>query len=620
MISRRQFFSIVLMFLTVFLLFQGLQVGKERWNEYQRNDHMEETGLRMDSAWTAEGRQGSPGEETSSGAVPPGLENRYVLFVGDRRSPRARVAQAWAGYTKRELRYTNSIPRAGGEDGPELVLIEGKWLAGGTEALEALLEAGVDLVCLDLPPVEAIVADDDLRSLLGIWGIPAPKIRLDGIHLFPGFLLGGERIYQAKTQEEMESFQDFSLETPWYVVRVGTKTFLQGILGEEDAAFAETAGMKNEDLPALIWRNHHSNGEVYAVNGDYMSNPMIGIGILDAVMAQRREYELYPVVNAQLISFFNFPEAADENRAEMERIYGRNQTDLERNILLPMFTALVNRYNYALTYCMAMQYDYEDDNAPLDGTIDYYLSNFNETGDEMGLSLLRRGDTPLAAKLEQDFAFARAQGGDYRFSSACIAAEELEELKEYRWSPLLDRVKTVMAGPVADRPIVGYLARNLTLQQITATAQRHTYTNDLELLGVETALGYSNTGFDMMETLWPRSEEDQWQNKSKDVFSNVATYGAPFAAFDTLTATKGDIRVRRFLHLDYGSERTEDTLRLFVEGFQGEAYFILRTHGEEIQAVEGGSWSEIEKDAWLIAASQPEVKILLERSPYGKDG
>ena len=42
------------------------------------------------------------------------------------------------------------------------------------------------------------------------------EVTLDGIHLFEGFLLGGEVIYQAKDEEE-EKNQDMDLKIPWYV-------------------------------------------------------------------------------------------------------------------------------------------------------------------------------------------------------------------------------------------------------------------------------------------------------------------------------------------------------------------------------------------------------------------
>lgn len=608
MISRRQFFSILMVFFTVVVLFQGLQVGKRRWNQYETNPHVVETGLRQRNVWFWDENS----EAESVGGLLSGDHEGYTLFVGDRNSDRAKTAQAWADFAKRELRYASSIPSDDGEL-PDLILIEPRRLTDNIDGANTLLEAGVDLVCLELPGFDRIVDDNELRNLLGILSVRIPEVDLDGVHLFPGFLLGGERIYQPSRPGE-EELQDLELTIPWYIVRPGTKTYMRGILGGEQAIQAKVSRLKNEDMPAILWRNHHANGEVYAVNGTYMSDPMIGMGILSAIMSERFDYTLYPVVNAQLFTFLNFPEAAAENTEKIHRVYGGDQLAVERNILLPVFSTLNSRYNFALTFCMAMQYDYEDGNEPEDGVIEYYLSHFNELGAELAISTLRRGETPLMEKLERDYGYVMAHDSAYQASAIYVDREELKEFRSYLARPMLDQLRTVLTETTSDLPILGYLDENVTLQQATFWADHHTYTEDLELLGLETTLGYSNTCFDMASVLWPESEEDEWQNKSKEVMSNLTTYYRSFEGFERLTASKSDARVRRFLNLNYRYQRTEDTITVGLEGLQEEAYFLLRLHGEKISSITGGSWTRLEDDAYLITAAEPRLEIVLAQS------
>lgn len=607
------------MFLTVFLLFQGVQVGKQYWNQYEKNLHWEETSLRSGDLWNAGGRSGRALlVETPGGAVPP-MGKGTVLFVGDPDGAEGRTAAVWAGYNKRELKYAASLEDLDLTSGPDMILLEGSQLPGNAGLLDGLLEDGIDLVCMDLPETETLSGDRELLRVLGIRAVYARQVTLDGIHLFSGFLLGGERIYQA-TRPEEEELRDLELSCPWFIVRVGTKTYLQGILGEEDAHRAELANMKNEDMPALIWRNARGKGQVYVVNGGYMADTQIGAGLLNAIVAERQPFALYPVVNAQLYTFLNYPEGANENSQVIRSIYGNEQVDVEKNILLPVFTSLVSRYNMRLTFGMAPQLDYEDENEPEDGFMGYFLSNFNEMDGEAILSLYRRGDTDLKTKLDRDGQYAGSQEREYRFSAVCAPGETLEEVRAHLDHPMLKGVRTVIASPLEGREVVGYLAGNVTLQQITSTAEKHTYTNDLELLGLETALGYSNTGFDMASILWPASDEDQWQKKSRTVLSNVTTYGAPFKAFDNRTASEGDARVRRFLNLDYAAGRVEDTVFLTMEGFQQEAFFVLRTHDEEIVSAVGAEWTEIEAGAYLISAAAPQVELTLQSSIHMKRG
>ena len=42
------------------------------------------------------------------------------------------------------------------------------------------------------------------------------------------------------------------------------------------------------------------------------------------------------------------------------------------------------------------------------------------------------------------------------------------------------------------------------------------------------------------------------------------------------------------------------------------SWFILRTHGEEIEEIEGGSWEKIEEDAYLICVENAEVKMQMK--------
>lgn len=84
-------------------------------------------------------------------------------------------------------------------------------------------------------------------------------------------------------------------------------------------------------------------------------------------------------------------------------------------------------------------------------------------------------------------------------------------------------------------------------------------------------------------------------------------------AFGKTTLSESDGRVRTFLNLDYQQKRVDDTIYLEISGSDG-GWFILRTHGEKITGMDGGTYVEIEEDAYLINAERQEVEIHLERS------
>lgn len=75
--------------------------------------------------------------------------------------------------------------------------------------------------------------------------------------------------------------------------------------------------------------------------------------------------------------------------------------------------------------------------------------------------------------------------------------------------------------------------------------------------------------------------------------------------------SESDKRVRNFLNLSYTDTREDDTITLTKKDVD-EAWFVLRTHGEDIAKVEGASYEKIENDAYLIYMSDDIAYIHLK--------
>ena len=68
---------------------------------------------------------------------------------------------------------------------------------------------------------------------------------------------------------------------------------------EEEAA-------KNSLLPAILWRNSVDTAKIFCVNGDYLAD-ISAVGILDAMMGETYDYDIYPVINAQNLVIADLP-------------------------------------------------------------------------------------------------------------------------------------------------------------------------------------------------------------------------------------------------------------------------------------------------------------------------
>ncbi len=617
MVSRRNYTTIMLLMAIIFFLFFFMGAAKDRWNDYQTNPHVDENGelLTVDTVWNGKfDETGGLGEK----ALPSGkIENHAdrVVYLGDLDADaEGNTVRQWCFYSKRTVEDYGSLSEWPGfkEDTPEVLLINPDYLAPSTDSglLKDLAKRGVSMIFCHLPEPEVLEKDSLLREILGIGKIAADSCHLEGIKLFGGFLLGGEVHYIAAGSEDAGR-QDMALEVPWYQLGYGTKTYMVGVLEKTPA---ET--VKNEQLPALIWRASCEEAKVFAVNGAYLED-ISGVGILSAMMAELHSYELYPVVNAQSLAVLNGPNLTSENEERMEQLYSRDSRQLLRDVVFPGLAANCEILAFPMTCLMTDKIVRGDSEQANPNDLVYYLKYLNEQNGEMGLSLSSEDGEALSDKAEQISAFLTENNILYQYGVLYAQEDKLEEaaalLAAKESAPALRSVNTIISEGTGDYNLLDYIDGTTTIQGRTHDGARHTYMDDFRLRALETGLGYSSVFLDLKKVVYPQTQADYWENLSVAFSSSLNTYWKPFQGFARVVASESDRRVRNFLALDYADSRSGDTIELDVAGLEGEAWFVLRTHGEAIEQVTGASWSRIEQDAYLLTAAQSHVAITLKQ-------
>ncbi len=609
MITKRQYLVTILLFLVLLLLFMGFQLSQNAVNASGKHVLSElpafEGGAeRMDRGF-------SPAEELRAGDA--GAE--WMLYIGSEDSRLAETVREWSCYSSAAVACAQTLPEEGSGSLPAVVMIEPAYAADYAGRLAELMDAGTDVIFLALPDYDTIAGNDTLRELLGIRYLVRPSASLQGVRLFAGFLLGGERIFDPEqdTVPNADARQDLDLTVPWYAVRRGTKTFMQGIPAGDEEQLSPQNGWPQEDLPAIVWRSSYGAGEAYAVNGSYMENRRIGMGMLQAMMYQRSSYLLYPVVNARVFSVAGCPILTDENEEEVRRIYGWPATRAQTDIMMPMLITLAARYDVKPSCFLAVKYDESDPAQPQTGLLKKLLPMIQEMKGELAWSSARKGTAATDGSAAAESDYLRREAGDYAITASLAHPDRIGKLPEQLSSAGFRDIRTIVsAGYSEEHSILGFLPGDVTLQQATRQLTKHSYLDELELLGVQTVLGYDNAAFDMGAAFHPADASDEWQNLSRTVFSNLTTYSYPFRAEDWLTATESDARVRAFLSLDSAQTRTDDSISLTLDGPEGVTYyFILRTHDEKVISVSGGSSVQLEDNAYLIAADRNQVEIRL---------
>ena len=596
MITKKNFLIMAVTMFVLLFLFQFSQIMKESGNEYDVNNYAAAASLNGEDVW----QKNSQKDVLEEGG--------YVLFIGNRKSDIGKTVSWWCTYTKRELVVCQSVDECPEEaaEKAEVFLLEASYVSEkkDVEALTETARSGGNLIFCDLPDVYEIKTSRQWKELLGIRQVKEQRQEIQGVNLFSGFLLGGQAIYLPEDEEEKEERQDLDLSTVWYETITGCKTYMAGMLSDPT--------VKNEELPPLIWRAGVGKGKVFAVNGGFMRD-CTGIGMLNAILAEIKPYDLYPVVNAQCIGVANFPGLATENPEKMKELYSRELPAVFRDIIWPGLCSAVEKSGAHLTCYLAPQFDYGDDQEPRKEQLVFYLRQLKEREAEAGLTLEYVSASGLTGKMKADQSFFQNSGSQYRYGAAYVppggAAYSIEKLKEYDF---FAHIQTVAGIYSAERPVVSYLTDEITLQSITSTGLSHTYKEDLRMKSLQTALGYSNIVLDMNHITWPEEEEDRWEILSEKFSSQINTYWKAFEMFDQTSASQCDGRIRNFLAMDYEDSREGDEIHVSIEDRNGNLWFILRTHGEKVVSVQGGDFKEIEADAYLIRASQDELTICCE--------
>lgn len=597
MVSRRKFFSIAIMMFVLLFLFQFSMVLRDRQNTYDVNSNLASKQNDGKNVWK--------NEELDPASVGT-TDRRYVLFVGDSSSDMAEAVSRWCTYAKWDIAKCSSMEKFKENDKnlPGMLILESEKYAldDNLKKIEELEQKGVIIVfgCLEDP--KNIEKNQKLQDFLGIYKIVSKKTELTGAKLFEGLLLGGEVIYEMPEDKDERDRQDLQLNVPWYQVGSGTKTYMVGLLDQSK----QKETVENEELPTLIWRNGIRNGSIFCVVGDYMKDST-ALGLLDGMVAEASSYYIYPVVNAQNLSMINFPVFADENNEQMMELYSQSITGMVRDIMWPSLISIVEKGGLKMTCFMQPQTNYEDGIEPTSKDLVFYLKQMKEQNAEAGLSLQYKNAGSLRDKLNQDAEFFRKADSSYKYGAAYTEEKDLDTVKALMNTELMKNVSTLVCEYTEDEPVISYCTDSVTLQSVTSDGMNYTYSDDIRMRSIQSSLGYTNVMLNMQKIFWPERKKDRWQIMQKRFSSNLLTYWKKFTGFDSTTLSESNTRTRTFLNLDFSEIRTDDEITLKTS--ESGSWFILRTHGEEIEEIEGGTQKKLEDNVYLIQAQDTTVKI-----------
>ena len=206
--------------------------------------------------------------------------------------------------------------------------------------------------------------------------------------------------------------------------------------------------------------------------------------------------------------------------------------------------------------------------------------------------------------------FFQNENSSYIYGTAFTEAKNINSVLQLENTELLKNVSTLICEYTEEKPVLSYCSDFVTLQSVTSDGMNYTYSDDIRMRSIQSALGYTNVMLNMYDIFWPQKDTDRWEIMQKRFSSNLLTYWKEFSCFASTTLSESNTRTRTFLNLDYSEQREEN--KIILQTSLAGSWFILRTHGEEIADIQGGSQIKIQEDAYLICAEDTTVEIKLQ--------
>ncbi|MCR4842256.1 MAG: hypothetical protein K5840_03215, partial [Eubacterium sp.] len=548
-ISLRNFFTMSVVMFAVFFLVMFSGTAKAVLTNYMENEYTgmdgENIGLESSDAYQVE----------ESGDVASYGDGEYLIYVG-KSEEAGLMVEEWCRYNRKGFFTYSSlddIPEL--ESIPQFIVIDGRYIdtTGEVQKLAALAESGADMIFNGMPSNNFINSQKKLRRLLGINKIRRTSVDITGQWLFEGFLLGGETVYDAETEEEEENL-DLDLSVTWYDLSSGVTRYMVGLMDDEtleqynieDGIITEEDGEESEDesesgdteeedetqdadptfnnerIPPIIWSATGADSTVFCVNADYMES-QIGLGLISAMEYEVSDYQLYSTVNAQCLSFVNFPTGLSENYEQLNGLYARDWIVMSRDLIWPGITSVATA-NDSLPTCYvtravndSVKGDVDDD------SFDYAFRLLREIDGEAGICAVAGEGSTLEESLAEDYEFFTGILPDYEIQSAYIGSQSPAVVAKALKKAGFTNVSIYEGDMDAERGCLSFI-ENGVFVSATHNGISHTSTEDLLEKSLETALGYTDIVTDISSVLYPEDEDDEWQNFYDYFSSYTNTY------------------------------------------------------------------------------------------------
>ncbi len=601
MISKRIYFTIIMMFVTIFALFMFIGISSNLVNDKAANIRADkDIRIRYEDILSPDLLNMEL--DTELNAIDK--KTAAAIISEEKDSTTAGLLIEWCVYHKYRYKVHTSLPDAEDMEDFDILLFGDITLTReDRDTLYSYADLGKTMIFTRLPDYQVLYSDRRMADFFGIEGMDSRSTEADGIKIFSDFMIGGERIYQKDDYFGTED--DTSILVPYYRLRAGYEVYAVGLFDDQ-----QELGIQDRELPPLLWRTKTGNAFVFAINSELFHGVSL-LGVMTGFMTHINECYLYPVVNAQTISLLDYPYFSEENEAVIGQIYSRSSDALARDILWPNIIQVLKNYGKSYNFFAASQLDYLDEVGPDEDYVNFYIREINKLPGEMGLSLGQVSEADLADIINKNDSFFKDSLPEYDFSALFLADFSMDAIKKELGHSLLSKISMVISDYHDGDKLIDFIDNKVLSVKFNLDGYRHETRDDIQQKSIYNALGMSNTRVDIGRVIYPTSSDDEWNNLSL-IWSRGDTYFKDYADFDMVSMYEMESRVRRFLALDFFYECNNNGMNIQIENFDEEAYFILSVYDKDIVSVDNGEAKRIAENMYLIKAYEPNVQIRLK--------
>ncbi len=526
-----------------------------------------------------------------------------TALIGGKNNWETMIAEEWCIYTKqRYYRFPSLRDLYENISQNCKLLIVNAYVIDSTEDINILIslaKRGVSIILTSLPDISLFRSYPKLMELTGVRKIEADSYYTNGMTVFEGFLLGGKATYN-----------DMKKSIPYFSLESGTKTYISAAIKNQ-----EQKNIKNEELPPILWRNYYGNAFIFCVNYDFFQDHT-GLGMLTAMISETTGYNLYPIVDSQIVICQNFPYLSNENSSRISRQYFYTSKAFCENVLWPDIVSILSATGDKFSGMIAPKLEYSDSEDVSLDSLKFYFKQTERISGELGIS----GDQMESIsfhdeKILYDTEKFKQLAPDYDFtvfSPGNMPESEYDYYLNYFWNEsVLSNIRTlVLPKEQEHKAILSFYNTKIMSLACTNNGFSHADKEDLYLRSIETALGYSAVSLDFSRVIYPNGKADDWTTLSRDMARFLDTYWKNFRkAFKQVNISEADQRARKFFALYYNYYRRNDTISLSITNFEDEASFLLDLADEKVVSVSGGTFTKAEKDKYVIHADSKTVLI-----------